>query len=341
VRDRWTRMAGGVPVSVEEARRIAVRAQQLDGSADGVLETVRRLGFLQLDPISTVAPPQHLVLWSRLGPWDTTELDRLLWEQRQLVEWDAFVYPVEDLPILKAFMRRRDRPLDLRIIAWLKEHAAYRRHVMKEIRERGPLLSREIDDAPGHRREDHRWWGARKMGLMLECLSARGEVAVVGRQGKQRVWDLAERWYPETETLPLPKARRLYEEKRFRALGVRLDRGKLIAHPKAEDGSVPERTTFLSPFDRLIHDRDRTETLWDFFYRLEMYVPAAKREYGYYVLPILHDDRLVGRIEPVFDRQDKVLRVKGLWWQPGEDPLDLEKPLAGLAAFLGAELIEP
>jgi uncharacterized protein len=340
VRDRWTRMTGGVPVPVEEGRRIAVRAQQLDGSADGVLETVRRLGFLQLDPISSVAPPQHLVLWSRLGPWDTGELDRLLWEKRELVEWDAFVYPVEDLPILKAFMRRRDRPLDLRIIAWLKEHAAYRRHVMKEIRERGPLLSREIDDAPGHRREDHRWWGARKMGLMLECLSARGEVAVVGRQGKQRVWDLAERWYPETETLPLPKARRLYEEKRFRSLGVRLDRGELVAHPEAEDGPVPERTTFLSPFDRLIHDRDRTETLWDFFYRLEMYVPAAKREYGYYVLPILHGDRLVGRIEPVFDRQEKVLRVKGLWWQPGEDPLDLEETLAGLAAFLGAERVE-
>jgi uncharacterized protein len=334
-------MAGGVPVSVEEARRIAVRAQLLDGSASGLLETVRRLGFLQLDPISTVAPPQHLVLWSRLGLWDTAELDRLLWEQRQLVEWDAFVYPAEDLPILKAFMRRRDRPLDLRIIAWLKEHAAYRRHVMKEIRERGPLLSREIDDAPGHQREDHRWWGARKMGLMLECLSARGEVAVVGRQGKQRVWDLAERWYPETETLPLPKARKLYEEKRFRALGVRVDRGELVAHPEAKDGPVPERTTFLSPFDRLIHDRGRTETLWDFFYRLEMYVPAAKREYGYYVLPILRGDRLVGRIEPVFDRQDKVLRVKGLWWQPGEDPLDLEEPLAGLAAFLGAERIEP
>ncbi len=96
---------------VEEARRIAVRAQGLDGSASGVLDTVRRLGFLQLDPISSVAPPQHLVLWSRLGPWDTAELDRLLWQERKLVEWRAFLYPSEDLPILKAFMRRRDRPL--------------------------------------------------------------------------------------------------------------------------------------------------------------------------------------------------------------------------------------
>jgi uncharacterized protein len=323
-------------VPVEEARRIAVRAQALDGTAGGVLETVRRLGFLQLDPISSVAPPQHLVLWSRLGSWDTAELDRLLWKERKLVEWRAFLYPIEDLPILRAFMRRRDRPIDQRVIEWTKARAPYRRHVLKELRERGPLLSREIADAPSHKREDHRWWGQRQMGLMLELLSARGEVAVVGRRGKQRVWDLAERWYPETETLPLPKARKLYDEKRFRALGVRLQRGRLVAHPEAEDGPVPTRTTFLSPFDRLVHDRARTEALWDFFYRLEMYVPAAKREYGYYVLPILHGDRLVGRIEPVFDRKSGTLDVKGVWWEPGEKKLDLTEPLDELQGWLAS-----
>jgi uncharacterized protein YcaQ len=339
VRGRISETAGGVPVTVEEARRIAIRAQALDGSTRGVLSTVRRLGLLQLDPISVVAPPQHLVLWSRLGPFDTAELERLLWKQRKLVEWDAFLYPVEDLPLLKALMRRRDRPLDLRIIAWLEEHATFRRHVLKELRARGPLLSREIEDAPGHRREGHRWWGARKMGLMLGCLNMRGQVAVVGRQGKQRVWDLAERWYPETETIPVPKALRLIEEKRFRAIGVRLERGRPLAHPEARDGPVPERVTFLSPFDRLVHDRDRALALWDFFYRLEMYVPAAKREYGYYVLPILHGDRIVGRIEPVFDHREKVLRVNGLWWEKGEKPVDLDQPLASLAAFLGADTV--
>jgi uncharacterized protein YcaQ len=323
-------------VPVEEARRIAIRAQGLDRTASGVLETVRRLGYLQLDPISAVAPPQHLVLWSRLGAFDTSELERLLWRERKLVEWRAFLYPSEDLPILKAFMRRRDRPMDRRVIEWIKARAAYRRHVLKELRERGPLLSRDIADAPSHRREDHRWWGQRQMGLMLELLAARGEVAVVGRQGKQRIWDLAERWYPETETLPLPKARRLYEEKRFRALGVQLQRGRLIAHPEAEDGPIPAHTTFLSPFDRLIHNRARTEALWDFFYRLEMYVPAAKRQYGYYVLPILHHDRLVGRIEPVFDRKSRKLTVKGVWWEPGEKKIDLTEPLDELERWLAS-----
>jgi hypothetical protein len=179
------------------------------------------------------------------------------------------------------------------------------------------------------------------MSLMLGLLNARGEVAVVGRRGKQRLWDLAERWYPETETLPIATARRRYEEIRFRALGVKLSRGRLVAHPEAEDGPVPEnRITFLSPFDRLVHDRDRAHALWDFYYRLEMYVPRAKREYGYYVLPILRGDRIVGRIEPVFDRREKALRVNGLWWEKGVRPFSLEKPLASLARWLGAERIE-
>ena len=323
--------------SIEEARRIAIHAQGLDGNARGVLQTVRRLGFLQLDPISSVAPPQHLVLWSRLGPFDAAELDRLLWKSKKLVEWRAFVYPAEDLPLLRARMRRA---LNRNANEWLKENRSFRRYVLRELEQRGPLLSREIEDHAGLTREQHDWWGARKMGLMLEILAARGEVAVVGRRGKQRVWDLADRWYPETETIPWPRAEKLIAEKRFRALGVRLVRGRLAAHPDAEDGSVPARTAFLSPFDRLIHDRARTEALWGFHYRLEMYVPAAKREYGYYVLPILHGDRLVGRIEPVFDRREKVLRVKGLWWEPGEKPVDVDEPLASLATFLGAESIE-
>jgi hypothetical protein len=326
-------------VTVAEARRLAVRAQLLDGSATTVLDAVRRLGFLQLDPISTVAPPQHLVLWSRFGErYDRGELDRLLWEERSLVEWNAYLWPVEDLPLLRARMRRRDRPLDRRIIDYLKENNAYRRYVLRELKQRGPLLSREIADHEPSGREEHRWWGERKMGLMLGLLNTRGEVAVVGRRGKQRVWDLAERWYPETETIPWSKAKQAMDERRFRALGVRLERGRLFAHPDATDGPAGRRVTFLSPFDQLVHDRDRAEKLWDFHYRLEMYVPMAKREYGYYVLPILRGDRVIGRIEPVHDRKAGKLHVEGVWWEQGVKPAALDKPLASLARWLGADL---
>jgi uncharacterized protein len=332
-------------VSRDQARRIAVRAQLLDGSATGVLETVRRLGRLQIDPISTVAPPQHLVLWSRLGLlYERAELDRLLWEDRKLVEWDAFIYPIEDMPLLRAAMRRKRGRYswERRGSAFLKANPAFRRHVLRELEQRGPLLSREIEDHASIRREDHRWWGSRKMGLMLDLLADRGEVAVVGRRQGQRLWDLAERWYPpETERVPWLQAEQLLTEKRFRALGVRLENGRWLKHPDADDGPIPPRVTLLSPFDRLVQHRERTEALWDFRYRLEMYVPAAKREYGYYVLPILRGDRLIGRIEPVHDRRAGVLRVKGLWWEDGARPTSLTAPLRSLARFLGASPAPP
>ncbi|MGD0715385.1 MAG: crosslink repair DNA glycosylase YcaQ family protein [Gaiellaceae bacterium] len=329
-------------VSLAEARRIAVRAQLLDGSAAGVLETVRRLGFLQLDPISTVAPPQHLVLWSRLGAYERVELDRLLWEERKLVEWRAFVWPIEDLPLLRARMRRKrgSEPGGRRGQEFLTANAAFRRYVLRELERGGPLLSREIDDHASMRRDHHVWWGTRKMGLMLELLADRGEVAIVGRRNGQRLWDLAERWYPETEKVSWPEAKKLLAEKRFRALGVRFEDGRWLAHPDARDGAVPRRVTFLSPFDRLVHDRDRAEALWGFRYRLEMYVPKAKREYGYYVLPILRGDRIVGRIEPVLDRRTRALHVNGVWWEQGVRPVSLVRPLRSLARFVGAERVE-
>ena len=323
-----------IEVSVAEARRIAVRAQLLDGSAAGLLETVRQLGFLQIDPISSVAPPQYLVPWSRLGNYDRAELDRLLWEERKLVEWRAFIYPIEDLPLLQARMRLLPSTNGK---AWLREHQSFRRYVLRELEQRGPLLSREIETHTSRKgKERHDWWGARQMGLMLEILAGRGEVAVVGRRGGQRVWDLAERWYPETEKVTWKDAEARIADKRWRSLGVKIDRGRLVAHPDAVDGPVPNRITFLSPFDRLIHDRARTEALWDFHYRLEMYVPKAKRVHGYYVLPILRGDRLVGRIEPVWNRKTRELTVNGTWWEDGVRPVSLARPLRELSRWLAS-----
>jgi uncharacterized protein YcaQ len=327
-----------VKVTLEQARRIAVRAQLLDGSARGVLRTVRRLGFLQLDPIATVAPAQELVLWSRLGPYDTRELERLLWVERKLFEWNAFIWPIESLPLIHALMRRARRAKKLARERWtqdfLQRNAGFRRYVLGELERRGPLLGRELEDRSGDgKRRSHRWFGNRQVGLMLEALHRRGELAVVGRKTGQRLWDLAERWYPATETVPLRDAERQLAEQRFRSLGVRFEQGEWRAHPDVSDERVPDQVTLLSPFDRLVHDRDRAEALFDFRYRLEMYVPPAKREYGYYVLPILVGDRLVGRVEPRFDRKTRTLEVIGAWG----DTSRLDEALVSLATFLGAE----
>jgi uncharacterized protein len=324
-------------VTPEQARRIAVRAQLLDGSAHGVLDTVRRLGFLQLDPISTVATPQQLVLFSRLGPFEAGELDRLLWEQRKLFEYDAFVYPVEDLPLQRARMAQRRRGGKLKRDEWvrefLRENGRFRRHVLRELERNGPLLSRDLEHDLMPAGQGHRWWGDRHVRLMLDILAARGEIAVAGRAGKQRLWDLGERVFPETETLPWREAERELERRRRRSLGVWRERGEWVAHPDVSDEPVPDRATLLSPFDRLVHDRDRAEALFGFHYRLEMYVPPAKREYGYYVLPLLVGDQLVGRAEPRFDRKTRKLQLLGSWG----DTSRLGETLERLAQFLGAE----
>ena len=288
-------------VSTEEARRIAVRAQLLDGSATTILDTVRRLGFLQIDPISTVAPPQQLVLWSRLGPYDVAELDRLLWVERKLFEWNAYIWPIESLPLVHARMRRRRRSRHYEHERWSARVPPARTRASSATScasssGTGRCSSRELEHESVPRPDEpHRWWGSREVTLMLEILHAYGVVAVAGRQGRQRLWDLAERWYPPVERVSRARGRPALR-------GAALPRARRDgctkrgweAHPDASDEPVPDRVTFLSPFDRSIHDRDRAEALFDFRYRLEMYVPKAKREYGYYVLPILVGDRLVG-----------------------------------------------
>ena len=173
------------------------------------------------------------------------------------------------------------------------------------------------------------------VGLMLLSLHNYGEVTVVGRQGGQRLWDLTSRWWPESETVSVAAAERIREERRFRTQGVRLVKGEWEAHPDAADGPVPDRAVLLSPFDRLVYDRNRAEALWDFRYRLEMFVPKAKREYGYYVLPLLVGTEVVGRAEPRFDRKTGTLELLGAWG----DTSRLDEALGDLAAWLGADTI--
>jgi hypothetical protein len=298
---------------------------------------VRRLGFLQMDPIATIAPPQHLVPFSRIGSFDVAELDRLVWDERKLFEWNAFIWPIEDLPLVRARMRRRQATANAWTREFLHANARFRRYVLRELEANGPMLSRDLKSELLPDGEPHRWWGTRQVRLMLELLQLHGEIAVAARAGRQRLWDVAHRVYPESETIPWREAERLIVGHRQRSLGVWLERGQLRAHPEISDEPVPHRVTFLSPFDRLVHDRARAEALFGFFYRLEMYVPKAKRQYGYYVLPILRGDKVVGRIDVERDRASNALLVNGVWWEDGVRPVALEPALKRLAAFLRSD----
>jgi uncharacterized protein len=206
--------------------------------------------------------------------------------------------------------------------------------VLREIERNGPLLSRDLKYDPPADAERHRWWGRGELRLMMDLLAARGEIAVAGRAGTHRLWDLPERVWPETETLPWREAERDLEERSRRRQGAWLQRGEWHAHPDLADGPVPDRVTLLSPFDGLIKDRARAEALWGFHYRLEMYVPKAKREYGYYVLPLLVGDQVVGRAEPRFDRKTGTLELLGAWGDTsrlGEAMAELEQWLTARA----------
>jgi uncharacterized protein YcaQ len=218
---------------------------------------------------------------------------------------------------------------------FMADNRSFKRYVLGELDRRGPLLSRELEDRAAGESRDHRWYGSRRVGHMLTILHLRGEIAVSGRQGRQRLWDLAERVYPPGDSLTVRQADAALEEQRFRALGVRRSKEGWEAHPDVPDGPVPDRAVVLSPFDRLVHDRNRAEALFGFHYRLEMYVTPSKREYGYYVLPLLVGDAIVGRVEPVVDRKTRTMRLLDAWG----DTSRLDEALDPLAAWLGVERV--
>ncbi|MEV4542287.1 DNA glycosylase AlkZ-like family protein [Micromonospora echinaurantiaca] len=308
-----------------QARRIAVRAQLLDARRPAdLLAVVRQLTFLQLDPTAAVAPSADLVAWGRLGAgYQPADLRRALERDRALFEHRAMVWPMSDLGLHLAEMAAW--PQEARRREWLRANDAFRRYVLDLLRDSGPLLSRDVPDRSVVPWPSTGWTNNRNVTQMLEFLAARGEIAVADRVGRQRRWDLAERVYPAgTPVVPAPEARRIRAERLLRSLGIA--RPSLVGEagepvevegtsgtwrvdPAAVGEPFAGRTALLSPFDRLIHDRRRALELFDFDYRLEMYVPKAKRRWGYFALPVLHHDRLIGKVDATADRRASVLRV--------------------------------
>jgi uncharacterized protein len=386
------------------ARRLAVSRQRLSDPAppaagpQAIMSVATDLGSLQLDPISVVARSHQLVLWSRLGRYDPADLEALLWRERCLFEYwthAAAVVCTQDYPVHSLLMRRYPSERHRKLREWLAANQALRRSVLRQLRAAGPLPTRAIEDRSATDWQSGGWTAGRNVDRMLDLLWTQGRIMVAGRQGQQRVWDLAERVLPDWAPTRRPPERevvRLAAQRSLRALGVatardidrhftayrypgldgvlaaleragRIERVRVAADgdggeppgpwyvhaddlPLLErlgDGDWRPRTTLLSPFDNLLINRERTERLFGFHYRMEIYVPKAARRYGYYVLPVLHGDRLVGRVDPALDRRGGRLVVHALHAEPGAPASagpSVAGALADLASFLGASGVD-
>jgi uncharacterized protein len=330
-------------LSREQARRIAVRAQWLHRDRPpGLLELVRQLTLLQVDLTPAVAPSADVVAWGRLGSsYSAADLESALGNQA-LVELQGMIRPAEDLALYRADMadwdtggaaggwRKANRD-------WVAANKGCRLDILSRLRTDGPLPAREIPDTCEVPWRSSGWTNNRNVLRLLEFMEARGEVAVVGRQaGRDRLWDLAERVFPDDSVVPAAEALRTRAQRRLRSLGIARARGPQCPVEPQDVGAVGEpaviagvrgswrvdpaqldqpfsgRAALLSPIDRLVYDRKRMAEIFEFDYQLEMYKPAAKRRWGYYALPILYGDRLVGKLDATSDRPAGVLRVNAI-----------------------------
>lgn len=357
-------------LSMAQARRIAVRAQWLDAARPpDLLAFVRRATLLQLDPTNAIAPSADLVLWSRLGERYRREDLVAALERRDLIELDALLRPAEDLALFRARMAAWPSNDWRGAAPWAQKNDGCRRDILARLRAEGPLPSRALPDTCAVPWRSTGWTNDRNVTQLLEVMVGMGQVAVAGRNGKERLWDLAERVYPDDPVLPLEEATRRRDERRLQALGIARAKGPKMPIEPVHVGDVGEeaavegvkgtwrvdpaqlervskplapRAALLSPFDRLLHDRRRLEEIFQYEYVLEMYKPAAKRRWGYYALPVLFGDEFVGKLDATADRKTGVLRINAMHWdvEPTAEVSDaVDGEIASLAEWLELELV--
>jgi len=390
-------------IKASDARRRAIAAQRIVGAPaparKGILQLVRDIGYLQLDPTNVVARNPQLVLWTRSGRFDPALLEGLL-AKRDLFETVSLIVPASDLPIHLATMRAYRRATDpgaassphgtlagagggtwpRRAATFLAQSPQLRRSVLARLRREGPLPLTAFEDRAKVSWTSGEWDDERNVTMMLAILQRRGEVVVAGRNRGRKLWAVADGWLPEVVPLSGPALEREATLRALRGMGVatlrqlrshyaftryvtqraldalalegaavRVDiadvawKGPYYALTDAPiRGEWEDRTTLLSPFDNLIIDRARTEQLFGYRYRIEIYTPPHLRKRGYWAMPVLHGDRIVGSVDPRFDRELGELVVNKVVLEPAA-PAKVMRHVKGavedLAAFVGASSI--
>lgn len=361
-------------LSQDDARRIAVRAQLLGGGrAEGLLAAVRHLAAVQVDLTEAVARHADLVAHARVAGFVRGELEDLA-DVREVLEIDGFWRPAEDLALHADEMARwpgpDPEPWRQERAAWLATNAVAHREVLARLAADGPTRPRDLDVRCARPWRSSGWNDGKDVQQLVELLLQRGEVAVAGRRGRDRLVDLAERVYPQVEAVPYEEAVRERGRRRLAALGIARARrpvtpgepddvgaageaavvdgvaGEWRVAPELLDAHPvdPDAVALLSPLDRLVMDRVRARELFGFDYRLEMYQPAASRRWGYWAMPVLVGDRLVGKLDAAADRRSGVLLVRAVHrdadgpiaWPDGRAEL-VDAALERMAGFLGLE----
>lgn len=359
-------------LSRREARRVAVRAQLLTTPRpDQPAEVVRHLGFLQADTTAAVAPSADLVVWSRLGTAVPPGAVEAALVDGSLVELQGMLRPAEDIALFRAEMEAWPGAGELREWQqeqqdWVAANDGCRRDILEKLYDEGPLPARALPDTTVLPWQSTGWNNDRNVRMLVHLMVRRGEVAVAGWEGRERLWDLAERVYPDAPAVPYEEALRVRGARHLRSLGIARARGPEFSIEPLDIGEIGEpavvegvrgrwrvdpayldepfagRAALLSPLDRLVFDRKRMAELFEFDYQLEMYKPAAKRRWGYWAMPILYGDRLVGKLDATADREAGMLRVDavhedGDWSRTMRAAVD--KEIRDLARWLDLELV--
>jgi uncharacterized protein YcaQ len=383
----------GARLSLRAARRIALAAQgfakERPAGADRrrVGSIVEALGLLQMDSVNVLARAHYLPVFSRLGPYPATLLERAAWgkrSERRLFEYwghEASLLPLALQPLLRWRMERarRGQGIYRRLALLARERPDFIASVLDEVAARGPLSASGLAEGP---RGKSAWWGWSEGKLALEYLFWSGAVTTATRRNFERVYDLPERVLPAavmaTPTPSEPDAIRQLLLIAARALGIatagdlrdyfRLDpadayprlaelveagalepvtvegwKQPAYLDPEARRPRRVEARALVSPFDPLVWERARTERLFDFRYRIEIYTPAHKREHGYYVLPFLLGERLAARVDLKAERAERTLEVRAAHAEPGTDETETARALAGeletMASWLGLDRV--
>jgi len=227
-------MKGAEVLSLTLARRLAVTRQRLAGSpppadTDGIMDIMRDLRFLQIDPMRIVERSHLLVLWSRLGNYDPSDLDKLLWADKRLFEdWaqTTSIVLAEDYPIfntLKHGFASGNQPWAQKVRSWIDKNSRFQHYILEELHREGPLPSDHFEDRAEENWRSTGWTAGRNVGVMLSFLWAKGRIMVAGRRGGRKLWDLTERYLPEWTPRDKLSNSELFlrvAEKSLKALGI-------------------------------------------------------------------------------------------------------------------------